>query len=233
MLIALISDLHGNEAATRSVLRKIDEIKPDRVLVLGDLVGYGPRPVETIAMIMDRGYDCILGNHDGAITGDTPLSLFREPNRNLLEKTKELLPQDQKDWLGNMPVSIAEDNWLAVHASPINPLRWEYLDSAIKCMQALETIEQEFCFVGHTHRPGVVSNQFGILNVQPGYRYVVNPGSVGQPRDGDERASFCTIDTEKYSYKNYRISYTITETLDAFQSLKIDRKTGKRLMGFI
>jgi len=231
MRIALISDLHANLEATNAVLREIDRIKPDYVLCLGDLIGYGPNPDEVVQIIRERGYDTVIGNHDSILTGNVAFNHFREPNKSLLKKSVDLLSHDNRTWLQTRPLILESENWLAVHSSPINPQEWAYLDTAVKCHQALEQTTQQYIFVGHTHRGGIVADEFGIFGLKPGHRYVINPGSVGQSRDGDPRASFMLIDLKELSSKHMRISYDQQETLKAYKKLDISPADALRLMG--
>lgn len=230
MLLAIISDIHANLPALREVLRKLDDVQPDKVICLGDFVGYGPQPNEVIDIIRERGYDSVLGNHDAAVAGKLTLSAFREPNRDLLKKTTEVLTDSNREWLGSLPMKLHGDNWVAAHASPLEADSWPYLNNAIKCRETLEAIDADLCFVGHTHRPGIVSNKFGILTLQKGSRFVVNPGAVGQSRNEDKRSTFCTVNTETFEHKLHRCSYEFGETLSHYTALGINRETGKQLL---
>lgn len=230
MLIALISDVHANLPAFESVLQEIDTIKPDAIICLGDVVGYGPQPNEVIQILRDRNIPTLMGNHDAAVAGYYSLKSFREPNNTVLRITRDIITEDNKEWLKSLPMTLEGDNWIAAHATPLEKNEWPYLNSAIKCMDVLNNTTQDFCFIGHTHRPGVVSNQFGILKVQPGYRFVINPGSVGQSRDSDKRACFCTIRTDTFEHKLYRKSYEFGDILSMYPNIGIDRQTGKKLL---
>lgn len=231
MQIALISDLHANLEATLAVMSEIDRIRPDYVICLGDLIGYGPNPDEVVQIVRERGYDCVMGNHDAMLTGNPPLTFFREPNQSLLRKSAQLLSDENKTWLMSRPMMLESDNWLAVHSSPIEPAKWTYLDSSVKCQAVLREIDKQFLFVGHTHRAGIVANEFGVFGLKPGFRYVVNPGSVGQSRDGDKRASFMLIDPEKFTSEHKRISYEYSDTLKAYERLGIPQTDARRMLG--
>jgi len=230
MLLALISDIHANIPAFNAVLNAIDAINPDKIICLGDVVGYGPEPNEAIDILREREIPTVMGNHDAAVAGLYSLRSFREPNHTLLKITRGLLTDENKSWLAHLPRKIENDTWVAAHASPVIKDEWPYLNSALKCMDTLAQIKQNFCFIGHTHRPGIVSNQFGILKLQPGFRFVINPGSVGQSRNIDKRACFCTVNTETYEHILYRISYEFGETLAKYESIGLKRDTGKQLL---
>lgn len=230
MLLAVISDLHGNLQATDAVINEIESIKPDRVVCLGDFVGYGPQPAEVINLIREKDYDCLLGNHDAAVAGLLSMKIFLEPNNSLLLKSRTLIGEDNLEWLKGLPLVIEDDNWIAAHASPVMPEKWAYLDNSIKCKDVLNRIPHTFCFVGHTHRPGVVANQFGVFGVKEGYRYLINPGSVGQPRDLDKRASFCTINLKTFEYKNHRVSFDVEEALEQYHKIGFSIEAGRKML---
>ncbi len=233
MRIALISDLHANLQATMAVLTELDRRKPDYVLCLGDLIGYGPNPNEVVGLIRERGYDTVLGNHDAVLTGKLSLGFFREPNQSLLKRSMEMLSEENRTWLSSRPLLLEGEDWIAAHASPVKPEEWIYLDSSVKCHQVLHLTDKKFVFVGHTHRPGLIGNEFGLFGLKPGYRYVVNPGSVGQPRDGDDRASFCILDPESLHYENVRVHYEVEDTLKAHYKLGIKPEQARRLLALI
>ena len=232
-LIALISDVHGNLPALEAVLKKIDTYSPDQWLCLGDIVGYGPFPVECVDLIRDRKIPTVMGNHDAGVSGKLTIKHFRGPNRVLIEKTQELLSQDQLRWLGELPITLKEgEMWTAVHANPIEPLKWEYVDSAIKARNMLQTIDTQLCFVGHTHIPFVVSDEVGSIGFNTKHKYLINPGSIGQPRDDDFRASFCLLDTDKWEIKNVRVDYNTEKVLTGLNNLGFSRSESHRLLRY-
>ena len=245
MKLALISDLHANLAATQAVMARIDELKPDAILCMGDLVGYGPQPNEVIDLVRQRDIPCVLGNHDGGVTGAVDLRMFTEPNNSILRWTQKNIRPDNLIWLQNLRMSVTSaelknihinfadvevDLFYMVHAAPMQPERWMYLNSAQLCRTALELITERFCFVGHTHVPGVISNELGVIGMEPGYRFVVNPGSVGQSRDGNPRPSFMTIDTDLYEYQLHRVEYDVRATIEAYEPLGINNEVAWGLM---
>ncbi|TNE68880.1 metallophosphoesterase [bacterium] len=232
MLLALISDIHGNLPALEAVFKQLDELKPDAILSLGDVVGYGPKPAECVDFLRDRKIQNIMGNHDAGVVGKQDLGLFREPNHSLLKWTIEHLNAEQLQYLDDSPYTMASDelNFLAVHASPSEPSRWRYIQSAIDGRKILTEISQNLCFVGHTHIPAVIPDRLGVFNVKPGVRYIINPGSVGQPRDQDKRASFGLFNFDEFSYKNVRVEFNKSYVYQQFEEIGISMETAKRLM---
>ncbi len=234
MRIALISDLHANRPATEAVLAHIDRQKPDAIYCLGDLVGYGPEPAAVIELIRSRGIPCVEGNHDAGVNGHMPADHFREPNRSLIIRTRELLGPDQLAYLRDLPLTreLETDGLRLIftHASPVQPERWNYLNSAVKCRQVLGQVPHDIVFVGHTHIPSVVAAELGVFGVEKGMRYVMNPGAIGQNRDGDLRAAYGLFDTTAFTWTPFRVPYPVEETLGAYTALGIDRDTAERLL---
>jgi len=230
MKIGLLSDIHGNLPALQVCLHKLNEKKADLIICLGDTVGYGPFPNECLDTLRQRQIPSVLGNHDAAAIGKLTLNIFREPNASLLKWTAKNLRGENQAYLLKLPLTIENENWIAAHSSPVNPERWQYLRSAITCRSILKKMDQDICFVGHTHIPGVVANEIGIFNLKKGYKYVINPGSVGQSRDEDYRASCGIFDVDAFTYQNYRLEYDIKDTLKGYERIGITYIDARRLL---
>ena len=172
-----------------------------------------------------------MGNHDAGVVGKLSLKYFRNPNRRLIEMSQSMLDKCQMEWLANRPYTLlGSSTWVASHASPIEPSKWTYLDSAIKARKVLNEIDESLCFVGHTHIPAVVSSQIGSLSFLKGHKYLINPGSVGQSRDDDFRASCCLVDTDSWEIESFRIEYNTEKVLYALSRLGFDRAESNRLL---
>jgi predicted phosphodiesterase len=230
MKLGLLSDIHGNLPALEACLHTLKMDNANNLICLGDTVGYGPFPNECLDILRDQAVPSVLGNHDVAVLGNLPLKFFREPNASLLKWTMKNLNNENRQYLLDRPLILENDNWVAAHSSPVNPERWQYLRSAIACRSILEKIDQDICFVGHTHIPGVVANEIGIFSLQRGYKYVINPGSVGQSRDEDYRASCGLFDTELFSYQNYRVEYEMKDTLKGYDRMGISNADARHLL---
>ncbi|MEX0610407.1 MAG: metallophosphoesterase [Balneolaceae bacterium] len=230
--VAIISDVHANFPALRAVINALENEQPDVWICLGDLVGYGPHPKECIEEIRSRNMVCVLGNHDAGVTGNLSLKHFRNPNRKLIELTKKLITEDQIKWLSSLPLTIdnKEQGWIAAHASPEEPENWEYLDSAFKVRKILPQLDQPLCFVGHTHHPAMVSDTIGLKVFKKDHNYLINPGSVGQSRDGDNRASCSFVDTDKFEYKNIRVTFNVDSVLRDLEKLGFTQGEAEHLM---
>lgn len=232
MRLALISDIHANLPALKAVLARLDELGFDELLCLGDVVGYGAQPAECLDMILDREIPCLLGNHDAGVAGLLDLDHFREPNRSIIRWTTKTLKQSHLYFLQEFPLITGgfDGLWTAAHASPVKPGSWPYLNTASVCRSVLEQVPETFVFVGHTHVPGLVADEIGVFGVQPGHRYVINPGSVGQSRDGDPRASAGIFDFEAYQWQPFRVEYDVEEALRAFPVAGFTMEQGRQLL---
>ncbi len=232
MRTAVLSDIHANLPALKAVLKKLDTLSYDKAISLGDQVGYGPFPNEVIDILRERNIPTVLGNHDAAAVGRISLRMFREPNHSLLVWTRDHLTEENREYLLNAPLTIEEENWIAAHASPINPERWTYLNSAPLCRDVLTQLSHTYCLVGHTHISGVIPERIGVFRVKPGHRFVINPGSIGQPRDSSRLASFGILDTGAGSWEHYQVAWPRSETLEGYERLGIDAQTGARMLFF-
>ncbi|MEX0720002.1 MAG: metallophosphoesterase family protein [Balneolaceae bacterium] len=230
--IALISDIHANLPALQAILKILEKEQPDVWICLGDLVGYGPHPKECIEEIRERNIICVQGNHDAGVAGNLKLQHFKNPNRRLIELSQDLITKEQRKWLSSLPLILSDEEqlWIAAHASPVEPEKWQYLESAIKVRILLPKLEQRLCFVGHTHRPAMVSDAIGLNKFEKGHKYFINPGSVGQPRDGDSRASCAIVDTENSIYKNIRASFNVNPVLMDLENLGFSRREAEQMM---
>lgn len=241
MKLALISDIHANLPALEAVLRHLDAQSPDAIFCLGDLVGYGPQPNEVVDLVRARNIPCVEGNHDAGVSGRMPLDHFREPNRSVIAWTRANLTADNMAFLKGLTllheaefplpgVERPASRILFAHSSPVEPHKWSYLNSAIKCRAVLEQVPQDLVCVGHTHIPGLVADELGVIGMEAGYRYVINPGAIGQTRDEDTRAAYAILDLVAFTCTFHRVAYAIEETLEAYHAMGVDRATGKRLL---
>jgi predicted phosphodiesterase len=213
MKIAIISDIHANLDALEVCLKKLEELKPDKIICLGDLVDYCAQPNECIGLVKNIADVVILGNHDEAqFNFDTAVS-FNENAFISSVHTRSVIKPEYVDYFKTLPYSYAIENSLFVHATPSIPMLYRYILSEGPAKLAFREFSEKICFIGHSHRPVIFeehgSNVFEIesVNIVEKYRYIINVGSVGQPRDGDPRLSFGFFDTEIFKYCNYRVEY--------------------------
>lgn len=218
MQILIISDIHANLTALDSVLLAAGEF--DAVWCLGDLVGYGPDPNEVIHRIRELpGLNCIIGNHDAAAMNQIDSSAFNLEARQAVSWTQNTLTEDSLTFLKSLPEKIVLDQVTLSHGSPRYPV-WEYLLDTRTAAHSFSYFDTSFCFVGHTHLPAIYildnNHELPQLSIpEPDkcieltYRSIVNPGSVGQPRDRDPRAAFAMYDSINHTWCYQRVEYDI------------------------
>ena len=227
MRIAFLTDIHGNLEALDAALAAVESLAVERLVILGDLVGYGPDPVavvERIGDLVENGAICIKGNHDHAAC--TSGAGMTETARIATEWTRLQVRGPHLDYLAALPMAVREEDRLYVHASAHKPESWPYMRSADAARKSLDTTDARLTFVGHTHVPAVfhaLPGQTPALFIpQTGVamplsslrRAVIVVGSVGQPRDGNPAASFSVYDTNERTLTMLRAPYDFTQTAE-------------------
>jgi len=217
---AIISDLHANLEALKVVLARVEKSAVDQIVCLGDVVGYNAHPNECIDIMRELNVPTVCGNHDAVACGLVDPYGFNPVALRAAMWTRETLRADNLEWLKELPDVIAFDEFLAVHGSPTD--RDSYLftwEEVVPYIPFIEERDYNLCFFGHTHYPGIFSSD-GMYSVDEhsrfklgmGKSFFINPGSVGQPRDGDPRAAFGLLDTETREYELVRVAYNVEET---------------------
>ncbi len=240
MRYAILSDIHGNLVAFQAVLDHLGTVGPfDQIWCLGDVVGYGPAPNECIDLLRSHSHVCIAGNHDWAAVDRLDISTFNpEAARAALWTGRELLPQNQV-YLQSLPLTIVNGDFTMAHGSPRDPI-WEYILSTLAAAVAFESFVGPYCLIGHSHVPllfhldpgGTVSRQRFVPDRPTrleGGRWLLNPGSVGQPRDGDPRASYVLYDAVLGECWHYRVAYDILATQSEMRRLDLPAPLADRL----
>ena len=205
MRYALVSDIHANIQAWKVVYEDIRSNNVDRIICLGDAVGYGPNPRETLRELRGKVDAFVLGNHDAALCGKLDESLFNDDARLLLDWTKKQLTPEDLTFLGSFPLTLIGDGFLCAHGEFTEPGNFDYVTTAEEALPSWKANDSTLLIVGHTHKPALyVMGASGTPRtvepqdfvVDPGKRYFVNIGSVGQPRGGDTRSCYCIYDSE-------------------------------------
>ena len=217
MKLAILSDIHGNLEALEAVLKDVDSSGVDGVVCLGDFVGYGASPNECLARLRPLLEAAVLGNHDAAALGRVRLGGFQSDAATTARWTAEHLTPENREWLGNLPYSIEWHGHRLVHATPSEPEEWHYVLSVADAEYELGAFRERLGFIGHSHVAGSfetdgahVSYVRGrTLQLRSGYRYLINVGSVGQPRDGDARAAWLCFDDERDTLVHRRVDYDV------------------------
>lgn len=235
MRIAIISDIHSNLEALKTVLKYIENEKISRIICLGDVVGYGPRPNECVDLVREKCERTLLGNHDSASLDETDINFFNEYARQAILWTRKRLNQETKEFLRSLPYTYPEGNTLYVHSSPVEPEEWHYVLSVGEAKYYLNQIKYSLVFIGHSHVAVTFTLEQGKLDesnflLSPKDRYIVNVGSVGQPRDGDPRASFVIFDTQERRIQYIRLEYNVRKTFEEIMEQDIPPLLAHRLL---
>jgi len=217
MTTALISDIHGSIEALDAVLAEIETRRPRRILCLGDIVGYGASPNECLAKVRKHCEVVLLGNHDAAASGGPEAARFNLYARVAAEWTAKTLTRENREYLQRLPVTSSQESFYLVHASPACPRDWEYLLDRFDAEPQFHYFTEPICFIGHTHQPAVYmadpagckSLPLSNVTLEPDRRYIVNVGSVGQPRDHDPRACFAVYHEAAGVVEFVRVPYDI------------------------
>ncbi|HFC10171.1 MAG TPA: metallophosphoesterase [Chloroflexi bacterium] len=236
MRVLVFSDIHANLTALEAVLADAGPV--DAHWFLGDLVGYGPDPNECVARVRSLpNLVAVLGNHDAAVLEKMPLNWFNREARNLIRWTQERLTPENFAFLQQLPEQQPQGKVLLVHGSPRAPVT-EYILTAEIAAEALARTEASFCFVGHTHSPAHWQEEDGGVRFCPPVlgealplkpRAILNPGSVGQPRDGDPRAAYALYDTEAQTWAWRRVPYDIGAVQQRMRALGLSPTNVLRL----
>jgi len=223
MRYAIIADIHANLAAFKAVLDHIERRGGvEEVWCLGDIVGYGPDPCQCIELLRQYNHVCVAGNHDWAAIGKAAISEFNPNAAVACRWTAQQLSPDDVKYLESLPEVIQKGDFILVHGSPRQPI-WEYLISVSSAKENFAYFQSQFCLIGHSHMPMVFKHdetgtcsfsQFtpNIGLVLGKSRLIINPGGVGQPRDGDPRASYAIYDNETGMVRLHRVPYDIGVT---------------------
>jgi predicted phosphodiesterase len=221
MRVAVISDIHGNLHALEAVLAAIDAERPDAIWCLGDLVGYGPRPNECTLLVAQRASICLIGNHDLGVTGAIALSDFSPDAATAALWTREVIDERAEAYLRGLKPTATVEGAELFHASPRDPV-WDYVLTAEAAYDALELTSAPIVLVGHSHVALAIALTEDMLtgglaphgterDLRDG-RWLLNPGSVGQPRDGDARAAYLWLDLDEMFAAFRRVPYPVEET---------------------
>ena len=218
MKTAIISDIHANFEALRTVFTYIDQHKISKIICLGDIVGYGPRPDCCLKLVRERCDVVLMGNHDHAVLGLTDIAHFNDFARAAVLWTRAQISAENLAYLRTLPFSYDRKDALFVHSSPIAPQEWHYIMDHETARTQLDGTEHPLVFIGHSHLPVVYSHALGEisgthieLDAQRD-RYIINAGSVGQPRDGDPRACMVVYDDVSRKVMYVRLDYPIETT---------------------
>ena len=239
MRILIISDIHANSTAFDAILENAKD-EWDYVWSLGDVVGYGPDPNECIERLRELPNLCLAGNHDWAALERLDIRTFNPDARAAVDWTRARLTDENMRWLKALPTTFVIGKYTLVHASPREPI-WEYVLEPLVAALNFTHFETPYCIVGHTHQPVIyeMTNDRGDTSMQKpqyfekqtlnGSRKIINPGSVGQPRDADPRAAYALLDFENDIWEYRRVEYNIEETQSRMRQHELPERLIARL----
>ena len=236
MTLAILSDIHGNLEALEAVLKELSKREVDAFYCLGDIVGYNPDPGPCVEKILELGARCIKGNHERAVLGELPLYIFNELARAAVLWTRRVLGPEHMEFLRSLPEKIVEE-FCFVHGSLRDPDYYILSPrDAVMEIYALEEMGRKVLFFGHTHVQGAFLLKESSLSFTTRSFYLdhydfalVNPGAVGQPRDGDPRAAALLCDSSTGLVEFLRIEYPVEKVVSKIEERGLPRWLGERL----
>jgi predicted phosphodiesterase len=240
MRVAIVSDIHGNRQAFEAVLEAIASSECEEMWCLGDLVGYGAEPDACVALARQHAAICLAGNHDLGVIGTVPLEDFSRGAALAAQWTRETIEPSTREYLEQLEPQLLDEKVGLYHASPRDPV-WEYVLSPLQADLCLDTQQHRICLVGHSHVALSFSRQGGSsatgetrdadveLDLSGG-EWLINPGSVGQPRDGDPRAAWLELDVEAPSATYRRVEYDIAGAAAAIRAARLPDSLAERLL---
>ena len=219
MRLALISDIHGNRHALEAVWARLEREEPDRIICGGDIVGYGAYPAECVRWVREHCDVTVRGNHDHHVVQISGAHNFNPRAYAALAWTAENIPAGDLEWLATLPMAAELEEIRITHGHPMLPEAWLYILDRHQADMALKSVEEKVVITGHSHvqacflESEAPARLIHFREIELGMkRSVLNPGSVGQPRDGDPRASYAIYDSERQMVQLYRVTYDIEAT---------------------
>jgi predicted phosphodiesterase len=241
MKFAILSDIHGNATAFKEVLKDIESFPIDLIISLGDNIGYGPEPEEVVNLIRERNIPTVIGNHEMAINRPRFLSWFNPSAKASLEKTKRLISKASLSYISKLSYCMVLTQCRFVHGFPPGSATiylFELTDEKIKA--AFDNMREWICFLGHTHLLEIISYngldivrrslEEGVIALDPLKKYLINVGSVGQPRDGNNQAKYVLWDTESKLLNVRYVTYDISDTVKKIYQAGLPEQHAWRLM---
>jgi predicted phosphodiesterase len=239
MKVAVISDIHGNRQAFEAVLEAVAASDASELWCLGDLVGYGADPDVCVRLASEHAAVCLAGNHDMAVTGEVSLEEFSRGASIAVQWTREVIASEHLAYLAELRPQGQEGSLGLYHASPRDPV-WEYVLSALLAELCMDEQPSRVCLIGHSHVPlsftrrqgelatGEPQREGAELDIAEG-EWLLNPGSVGQPRDGDPRASWLLLDLDGLTASFRRTDYDIAGAAAAIRAARLPDSLAERL----
>lgn len=231
MRYAIISDIHANAAALKTALTDIADMKVDRIICLGDCVGYGLEPVETLELLYRKAHVVLMGNHDAAVCGKLGTRSFSERAAKAVERHRKQISETGMRWLERLPLMAEGKNFRCTHGDFSRPELFRYVFTPEEAMPSWEATTDAVLFVGHTHHPRVhVIGPSGVphavdfcdFECEEGKRYIINPGSIGAPRTDNARSTYCIYDDKARTVEFRSLPFDFNAYVKALQSANLD-----------
>ena len=237
MKLAIISDIHANLEALEVVMRDIELQQAEKVICLGDTIGYGADPIPCLELAEQRCDIRLMGNHEYAVLGKLPSQQINKTAKIALSWTQHQMEDNAMSRIAGLPMTASLNDLFFVHASPWEPDRWRYVLSVGEADAAFKSFDQRICFNGHSHLPMIFASSEDQIRVKAGHhfqpneetRYIVNVGSVGQPRDNDPRACYVTYDTAEDEIEYHRVDYDIAKAQHKMRQAELPAMLIQRL----
>lgn len=235
--IGIFSDIHGNLPALEAVLEALEQEDCDALICCGDVVGYGAFPNECCEVLREREIPTIVGNHDHAALGQTDISYFNEIAKAAIKWTRDTLTPENATWLESLPFTYEYNGLYFAHSSPESPKEWKYVLTMGEARVNFRHFDQRACFIGHSHQPFIIeANDDNLfcsirpeIDMKPQRRYLINVGSVGQPRDRNYRACYAICDLERERIEIKRVDYDLARAQRAILGEGLPNQLAERL----
>lgn len=237
MRYGIISDIHGNGEALEVAVHHLESAAVDQFVCVGDVVGYGADPNRCMDMVKELTDTIVAGNHDHAAIGLTDTGHFNQHAKASTVWTAQNLAAEHKKYIEVLPLTLRLEGALVVHATPYHPQQWYYLLTHFQFVAAFQHFTERVCFIGHSHQPVVFEKGVNFAGPLPGTtfslldgsRYIINVGSVGQPRDRDPRLCCCIYDSGQKSVELIRLEYDVAKAQEKIRKAGLPEFLAQRL----
>lgn len=237
MRVAILSDIHGNLEALEAVIASCREEGVRAYCCAGDVIGYGADPQACIERLIDLKTLCVAGNHDWALLNKMDTSRFNPMAVAAIQWSREHLDKNAINWLNGLELIQNTDDFTLVHGSLNSPQYFKYIKDIEQALDTFFLMKMPLCFIGHTHRPQVLGQKGGTVHyydedrtdLENNVKYIVNVGSVGQPRDGDPQAAYCIYDPDLKRIEIKRVDYDIAQAQSKIISAGLPEQLAYRL----
>ena len=239
MKYGIIADIHGNLEALQSVLTALKDRGVDEYICVGDIVGYGADPKACIRDVREICQSTVAGNHEHAVVGLLDTNYFNANADEAINWTMKQLDEEEQTFLKGLELTAKLEDFFVVHATPFSPEKWSYITSTFDAYANFKSFEEKICFVGHSHIPIVYSIEIDSPRCHYSFdakipivserRYIINVGSVGQPRDGNPLASFAVYDTSVSKVEIVRVKYDVATAQKKIIDAGLPEKLASRL----